>query len=99
MQPGEDVEAEVAAAFGPFVVLLGQHGADEADQGIAAGEDPDGSCPSECPSRAARSPVLNSNYAFELGGAKRARTADLLHAMNHPHVHSRHHTLRQLHEH
>ena len=38
---GEDVEAEVAAAFGPFVVLLGQDGADEADQGVAAGEDPD----------------------------------------------------------
>ena len=38
---GEDVEAEVAAAFGPFVVLLGQDGADEADQGVAVGEDPD----------------------------------------------------------
>ena len=38
---GEDVEAEVAAAFGPFVVLFGQDGADEADQGVAAGEDPD----------------------------------------------------------
>jgi len=37
----EDVEAEVAAAFGPFVVLLGQDGADEADQGVAGGEDPD----------------------------------------------------------
>ena len=30
--PGQDVEAEVAACFGPFVVLLGQHGADQADQ-------------------------------------------------------------------
>ena len=29
---GEDVEPEVAAAFGPFVVLLGQDGADEADE-------------------------------------------------------------------
>ena len=38
---GEDVQAEVAAAFGPFVVLLGQDGADEADQGVPAGEDPD----------------------------------------------------------
>ena len=38
---GEDVEAEVAAAFGPFVVLFGQDSADEADQGVAAGEDPD----------------------------------------------------------
>jgi hypothetical protein len=27
----EDVEAEVAAGFGPFVVLFGQHRADEAD--------------------------------------------------------------------
>ena len=27
---GEDVEAEVAASFGPFVGLLGQDGADEA---------------------------------------------------------------------
>ena len=38
---GEDVEAEVAAAFGPFVVLFGQDGADEADQGLAVGEDAD----------------------------------------------------------
>jgi hypothetical protein len=38
---GEDVESEVAAAFGPFVVLFGQDGAGEADQGIAAGEDSD----------------------------------------------------------
>ena len=38
---GEDVEAEVAAAFGPFVVLFGQDGADEADDGVAVGEDPD----------------------------------------------------------
>ena len=45
-----------------------------------------GSCPSKCPSRGARSPVLDSNYVFDLGGAKRARTADLLHAMNHRHV-------------
>ncbi len=37
---GEDVEAEVAAAFGPFVVLFGQDSADQADQGGAAGEDP-----------------------------------------------------------
>ena len=41
-----------------------------------------GSCPSECPSRAVKSsPVLDSNYVSDLGGAKRARTADLLHAM------------------
>jgi hypothetical protein len=33
--PGQDVEAEVAAAFDPVVVLLGQDGADEADQGVA----------------------------------------------------------------
>ena len=38
---GEDVEAEVAAAFGPFVVLLGQDGADEADEGVTGREDPD----------------------------------------------------------
>jgi hypothetical protein len=38
---GEDVEAEVAAAFGPFVVLFGQDCADEADQGVAVGEDAD----------------------------------------------------------
>jgi len=29
---GQDIEAEVVAAFGPFVVLLGQDGADKADQ-------------------------------------------------------------------
>jgi hypothetical protein len=42
-EPGavEDVEAEVASAFGPFVVLFGQDGADEADQGVAVGEDAD----------------------------------------------------------
>ena len=38
---GEDVEAEVAALFGPFVVLLGQDGADQADQGGPVGEDAD----------------------------------------------------------
>ena len=38
---GEDVESEVAAAFGPFVVLLGQDRADEPDDGVAGGEDPD----------------------------------------------------------
>jgi hypothetical protein len=38
---GEDFWAHVAAGLGPFVVLLGQHGADEADDGVAAGEDPD----------------------------------------------------------
>jgi hypothetical protein len=38
---GQDVLAEVAAPLGPFVVLLGEDGAEEADQGIAAGEDPD----------------------------------------------------------
>ena len=37
---GQDVQAEVAAALSPFVVLLGQDGADQADQGVAAGEDP-----------------------------------------------------------
>ena len=37
----EDVQAEVAPGFGPFVVLFGQHGADEADQRVAVGEDAD----------------------------------------------------------
>jgi len=55
--------------------------------------------PLRMPLRGKRSWVLSSNSASDLGGAKRARTADLLHAMNHQHVHSRHHTLRQLHEH
>ena len=36
----EDVEAEVAAAFGPLVGLLGQDGADQADNGVPVGEDP-----------------------------------------------------------
>jgi hypothetical protein len=36
---GQDVEADVAAHLGPFVVLFGEHGADEADQGGAVGED------------------------------------------------------------
>lgn len=38
---GGDFEAEVAAAVGPFVVLFGQHGADEADDGDSLGEDSD----------------------------------------------------------
>jgi hypothetical protein len=38
---GQDVEAEVAAAFGSFVVLLGQHGADQTDQGVPVREDAD----------------------------------------------------------
>jgi hypothetical protein len=37
----EDFEAEVAASFGPFVVLLGEYGAAAAGQGVAVGEDPD----------------------------------------------------------
>jgi hypothetical protein len=38
---GEDFQAHVAAGFGPFVVLLGQHRANQADDGVAAGEDAD----------------------------------------------------------
>ena len=38
---GQDVKAEVAAAFGPFVVLFGQDGAGEADDAVAVGEDAD----------------------------------------------------------
>ena len=38
---GEDVESEVAAAFGPFVVLLGEDGADEPDDRAPIGEDAD----------------------------------------------------------
>jgi len=37
---GDDVESEVAASFGPLVVLFGEHGADESDDGLAVGEDP-----------------------------------------------------------
>lgn len=32
---------EVAADDGPFVVLVGEHGSDEADRGPVVGEDPD----------------------------------------------------------
>jgi hypothetical protein len=38
---GEDLDAHVAALFGPFVGLLGQHGADEADDRCPVGEDAD----------------------------------------------------------
>jgi hypothetical protein len=31
----------VAAPFDPFVVLSGEHGADEADDGLAVGKDAD----------------------------------------------------------
>jgi hypothetical protein len=35
----EDFQSHVAAGFGPFVVLLGQHRADQADDRVTAGED------------------------------------------------------------
>lgn len=35
----EGVRAEVAAVLGPFVGLLGQDGADQADDGVPVGED------------------------------------------------------------
>lgn len=35
----EGVQAEVAAVLGPFVGLLGQDGADQADDGVPVGED------------------------------------------------------------
>jgi hypothetical protein len=56
---------------------------------VIAGQTPasGGSCPSECPSGGELSPVRRSNYVFDLGGAKRARTADLLHAMGNAAVH------------
>ncbi len=38
---GEGFEAEVAGLLGPFVVLLGEDGADEADDAVAVGEDAD----------------------------------------------------------
>jgi hypothetical protein len=38
---GQHVEGEVAASFDPFVVLFGEHGADEAGDGVAVGEDAD----------------------------------------------------------
>ena len=39
---GEDARAGVASAFGPFVGLFGQDGSDEADDGLAVGEDAHG---------------------------------------------------------
>jgi hypothetical protein len=38
---GQDLESEVAASFGPFVGLFGEDGADQSDDGLAGGEDPD----------------------------------------------------------
>lgn len=37
----EQPESEAAALLDPLVVLLGQDRADEADDGVAVGEDPD----------------------------------------------------------
>jgi hypothetical protein len=37
----QDVQTEVAPRLGPFVVLFCQDGADEANRGIALGEDVD----------------------------------------------------------
>ena len=36
----QDLKSEVASAFGPFIVLLGQYRTDQAGDGIAVGEDP-----------------------------------------------------------
>jgi hypothetical protein len=36
---GENFQSHVAAGLGQFIVLLGQHRADQADDGVAAGED------------------------------------------------------------
>lgn len=36
----EEVQAKVAAAFSPLIVLIGQHRPDEAERGVAVGEDP-----------------------------------------------------------
>jgi hypothetical protein len=38
---GEYFGTQVTASLGPFIVLLGQDRADEADDGAAAGEDAD----------------------------------------------------------
>ena len=38
--PGEQFQAEIPAAFGPFICLLGQHGPDQAHHGIPVREDP-----------------------------------------------------------
>jgi hypothetical protein len=62
---GEYVEAEVAASFGPLVVLLGQDRADEPDQGVAAGEDADDVGP---PADLAVQPLL---YPALVAGASR----------------------------
>ena len=50
---------------------------------------PGGSCPSECPSGEKAHRFCVRKYASELGGAKRARTADLLHAISRQLVHPR----------
>jgi hypothetical protein len=42
----QDVQAEVTAAFDPLVVLLGQDRADQTDEAVAVGEDPDDVGPS-----------------------------------------------------
>src|SRR5215472_3053267 len=46
---GEDLQPHVAARFGPFVVLLGQYRAGEADNGLAGGEDADDAGPAPGP--------------------------------------------------
>jgi len=40
LRASQDVQTEVAASFGSFVVLLGEHGADQADQAAAVGKIP-----------------------------------------------------------
>jgi hypothetical protein len=40
---GQDLEGEVSPAVGPFVVLLGEDGAEQPDDGVAFEEDADDS--------------------------------------------------------
>jgi hypothetical protein len=62
----KDVEVEVAASFGPFVVLFCEDGAGETDQGAAAGEDPGGV------GAAADLPVQSSGSGPRRGSAQSA---------------------------
>ena len=41
LELGHRAFGEVAAGDGPLVVLIGEHGSDEADGGAVVGEDPD----------------------------------------------------------
>lgn len=72
---GEDLEAKISAAFNPFVVLFGQHGPDQADDGGPVGEDAHDISPAPNLSIEALLRIIRPNLAPDLLGNGAGRFA------------------------